>query len=60
MHNEGNYKQGEKAVFRMGENNNKQTKKNWQRISKIYNGEEIVSSTSSAGKTGLLHIKKWN
>ena len=30
MHNEGNYKQGEKAAFRMGENTSKQ--KNWQRI----------------------------
>ena len=30
MHNEGNYKQGEKTAFRMGENNNKQS--NWQRI----------------------------
>ena len=30
MHNEGNHKQGEKATFRMGENNNKQNK--WQRI----------------------------
>ena len=30
MHNEGNYKQGEKTAFRMGENNSKQGK--WQRI----------------------------
>ena len=30
MHKHGNYKQGEKAAFRMGENNSKQT--NWQRI----------------------------
>ena len=30
MHNEGNYKQGEKTAFRMGENNSKQS--NWQRI----------------------------
>ena len=30
MHNEGNYKQGEKAAFRMEENNSKQS--NWQRI----------------------------
>ena len=30
MHNEGNYKQGEKIVFRMGESNSKQS--NWQRI----------------------------
>ena len=30
MHNEGNYKQGEKTVFKMGENNSKQS--NWQRI----------------------------
>ena len=28
MHNEGNYKQGEKAAFRMGENNSKWS--NWQ------------------------------
>ena len=30
MHNEGNYKQGEKTAFRMGENNSKLS--NWQRI----------------------------
>ena len=30
MHNEGNYKQGEKVAFRMGENNSKWG--NWQRI----------------------------
>ena len=30
LHNEWNYKQGEKTAFRMGENNNK--KSNWQRI----------------------------
>ena len=34
MHNKGNYKQGEKTVFRMGENNSKWS--NGQRISKIY------------------------
>ena len=30
MHNEGNYKEGEKTAFRMGENNSKQS--NWQGI----------------------------
>ena len=30
MHNEGKYKQGEKAAFRMGENNGKLS--NWQGI----------------------------
>ena len=30
MHNEGNYKQGEKAAFRVGENNSKRN--NWQII----------------------------
>jgi len=30
LHNEGNYKPGEKTAFRMGENNGKQS--NWQRI----------------------------
>ena len=30
MHSEGNYKQGEKTAFRMGENNSQQS--NWQRI----------------------------
>ena len=30
MHNEGNYKQGEKAALGMGENNSKLN--NWQRI----------------------------
>ena len=34
MHNEGNYKQGEKTAFRMEENNSKRS--NWQRISKIH------------------------
>ena len=29
MHNKGNYKQGEKTAFRMGENNSKWS--NWQR-----------------------------
>ena len=30
MHNEGNYKQGEKTAFRMAENNSKWS--NWQTI----------------------------
>ena len=30
MYNKGNYKQGEKAAFRMGENDSKTS--NWQRI----------------------------
>ena len=30
LHSKGNYKQGEKTAFRMGENNSKQN--NWQRI----------------------------
>ena len=30
MHNQGNYKQGEKTALRMGENNSKQS--NWQKI----------------------------
>ena len=30
MHNEGNYKKGEKTAFRMGENNSKWS--NWQKI----------------------------
>ena len=30
VYNEGNYKQGKKAAFRMGENNNRWN--NWQRI----------------------------
>ena len=30
MHKEGNYNQGEKTTFRMGENNSKWS--NWQRI----------------------------
>ena len=29
-------------------------------ISRIYNGEKIVSSISSAGKTGQLHVKERN
>ena len=34
LHNEGNYKQGEKATFRRGENNSKGS--NWQLIPKIH------------------------
>ena len=34
LHNKGNYKQGEKTAFRMGENNSKRSNK--QLISKIY------------------------
>ena len=35
MHNEGNYKQGEKVAFRMGENNSKEATDK-ELISKIY------------------------
>ena len=38
MHSEGNYKQGEKAAFRMGENNRKC--KNWQTIN-LQNIKEV-------------------
>ena len=59
MHNEGNYKRGEKTTFRMAENlGNKATDK--ELISKMYNGKKTVSSTNGAGKTGQLHVKEWN
>ena len=27
---------------------------------RLYNGEKTVSSINGAGKTGQLHMKKWN
>ena len=40
LHNKGNYKQGEKTAFRMGEN--------------------TISLTSGAGKTGQPPAKEWS
>ena len=56
MHNEGNYKQGEKTEWEKimaSEATDKEL------ISKIYNGEKRVSLTSGAGKTGQPHVKEW-
>ena len=50
MHNEGNYKQGEKTAFRMGENNSKQ--RNWQRI----NLKNIKHVSFMCDKGLLQHI----
>ena len=48
MHNEGNYKKGEKIAFRMGEDNSKWS--NWQTI----NLENI-----QATPTAQLQKNKW-
>ena len=59
MHNEGNYKQGEKTDFRMRENNSKEATDK-EIISKIHNEEKTISLTSGAGKTGQPLVKEWN
>ena len=53
MHNEGNYKEGEKAAFRMGENNSKQ-KTDKEFISTIYK-EPMQLNTRKTNNA----IKKW-
>ena len=54
MHNKGNYKQGEKIAFRMGENNSKWS--NWQRI----NLKNIQTAHgSSISRKPSNPIKKW-
>ena len=53
MHNEGNYKQGEKTAFRMGENNSKQS--NGQRIS-FKNKKQLLQLNS---RKINYPIKKW-
>ena len=53
MHNEGNYKQGEKTAFRMGENNSKWS--NWEGINL-----KNIQVTPSAQFQKMNHpIKKW-
>ena len=52
MHNEGNYKQGEKTAFRMGENNSKWN--NWQRINL-----QNIQATHVAQYQKNNPIKKW-
>ena len=53
LHNEGNYKQGEKTAFRMGENNSKQS--NGQRIN-LNKYKQVLQLNS--GKINEP-IKKW-
>ena len=53
MHNEGNYKQGEKTTFRMGENNSKWS--NWQRI----NLKNIQAAPASQFQKINNPYKKW-
>ena len=53
MHNKGNYKQGEKTAFRMGEKNGKQTTDK-ELISKMYKQILQLNSRNVNGP-----IKKW-
>ena len=53
MHNERNYKQGEKIAFRMGENNS--TQSNWQRI----NLRNIQATPAAQFQKINDPIKKW-
>ena len=48
MHNEGNYKQGEKTAFRMGENNSKWSK-----------GQRINLKTIQATPLAQFQKNKW-
>ena len=52
MYNKGNYKQGEKATLRMGENNSKWN--NWQKI----DFHNIQAAQTTQGQKNS-HIKKW-
>ena len=52
LHNEGNYKQGEKAAFRMGENSSKQN--NWPRINL-----QNIQAAHKAQYQKNDPIKKW-
>ena len=47
MHNEGNYKQGEKTAFRMGENNSKRS-----------NGQRLNLKTIEAAPAAQFHKNK--
>ena len=52
MHNEVNYKQGEKTAFRMGENNSKWS--NWQRI----NLKNIQAAHAAQYQKNIWHNQK--
>ena len=57
MHNEENYKQGEKTAFKWEKRiANEATDK--KLISKIYHGEKTIPFTSGAGKNGQPPIKE--
>ena len=52
MHHKGNYKQGEKTAFRMGENNSQH--RNWQRI----NLKNIQATPVAQFQKNKQHNKK--
>ena len=53
LHNEGNYKQGEKPALRVGESNSKWS--NWQRI----NLKDIQTAHAAQFQKNKQPIKKW-
>ena len=53
MHNKGNYKQGEKTAFRMGENNSKQSNR------QIIDLKNIQATPAAQCQKNKRPIKKW-